>query len=195
MSASWAGRDRTEARPQRSAETLYRVLTVVGVALVFGYNRFFSSERELWVTPMPLGWSLVGLTVAGFLFCWWARLHLGRMWSSSVTRKSDHHIVDTGPYAFVRHPIYTGIITASAAMAADRGTVAGLVGLVLVIVGFWVKARLEERFLRVGVERNYDAYTKRTQDVISGTLESPGAPACGGAPVPHGRDSRLEARD
>jgi len=167
IAASWA--NRTEARPQRSAETLYRVLTVVGVALVFGYNRFFSSERELWVTPMPLGWSLVGLTVAGFLFCWWARLHLGRMWSSSVTRKSDHHIVDTGPYAFVRHPIYTGIITASAAMAADRGTVAGLVGLVLVIVGFWVKARLEERFLRIELgPEPYDMYAKRTGMLFPG---------------------------
>jgi protein-S-isoprenylcysteine O-methyltransferase Ste14 len=91
------------------------------------------------------------------------------MWSSSVTRKADHHIVDTGPYAFVRHPIYTGIITACAAMAAQRGTVAGLAGLVLVILGFWIKARLEERFLRIelGAEP-YDAYAKRTGMLFPG---------------------------
>lgn len=167
IAASWA--NRTEARPQRSAEALYRVLTVTGVALLFVSNRYFSPQLTLWETPISLGWSLAGLTLAGFLFCWWARLHLGRMWSSSVTRKADHHIVDTGPYAFVRHPIYTGIITACAAMAAQRGTVAGLVGLVLVILGFWIKARLEERFLRVelGAEP-YDAYAKRTGMLFPG---------------------------
>ena len=50
------------------------------------------------------------MVTAGLAFCWWARLHLGAMWSGTVTRKDDHHIVDTGPYGLVRHPIYTGLI-------------------------------------------------------------------------------------
>jgi protein-S-isoprenylcysteine O-methyltransferase Ste14 len=55
---------------------------------------------------------LVGATVSGFAFSWWARIVLGRLWSSGVTRKTDHRIVTTGPYKVVRHPIYSGIIIA-----------------------------------------------------------------------------------
>lgn len=99
----------------------------------------------------------------GFAFCWWARIHLGRMWSSSVTRKADHHIIDTGPYSLVRHPIYTGIILAAAATAALEARAIAFAGLALVTIGFWIKARLEERFLRneLGAEV-YDANARRT---------------------------------
>jgi hypothetical protein len=50
-------------------------------------------------------WKLFGAVVPGFAFCWWARLYLGRLWSSSVTRKAEHNVVDTGPFALVRHPL------------------------------------------------------------------------------------------
>jgi protein-S-isoprenylcysteine O-methyltransferase Ste14 len=85
------------------------------------------------------------------------------MCSSSVTYKADHRIVDTGPYALVRHPIYTGIIVAAAATAALQARAIAFAGLVLLILGFWIKARLEERFLRdhLGAQA-YDAYARRT---------------------------------
>jgi protein-S-isoprenylcysteine O-methyltransferase Ste14 len=162
LTAAWSSR--TEARLRLGSELLHRVPTVVGyILLVFVSARLQGHAIELWTTPGIVRWCLVGVTAAGFAFCWWARIHLGRLWSSSVTRKTDHHIVDTGPYALVRHPIYTGIITASAAAAALEGTLVSLVGLVLVVLGFWLKARFEERFLRaeLGAEA-YDAYARRT---------------------------------
>ena len=93
-------------------------------------------------------WAMVWLAAAGFLFAWWARIYLGRLWSGSITRKEGHRVVDTGPYRFVRHPIYTGIIIAGIATAAVNGTLRGVIGAVLLIVGYWLKARIEERFLR-----------------------------------------------
>jgi protein-S-isoprenylcysteine O-methyltransferase Ste14 len=91
------------------------------------------------------------------------------MWSMSVTLKADHHIVDTGPYALVRHPIYTGIILASAATAVLEAELVAFAGLVLVIVGFWTKARLEERFLREELgPAAYDAYARRTGMLFPG---------------------------
>lgn len=166
IAAPWSGR--TEARPKASTEILPRVLTVGGVAVLFN-SRYVFPGTEIWRTPETVGWALVALTTAGFLFCWWARIHLGRMWSSSVTRKADHRIIDTGPYALVRHPIYTGIITASAAAAIDDATPGALIGLVLIVLGFWVKARLEERFLRaeLGAEA-YEAYFRRTAMLFPG---------------------------
>jgi protein-S-isoprenylcysteine O-methyltransferase Ste14 len=131
-----------------SHRLVYRIVTILGMLLLFAARRPIGHEPSLWETPLEVGWCLVGLAVIGFAFCWWARIHLGRMWSSSVARKADHHIVDTGPYALVRHPIYTGIIIAAAATAALEARAIAFAGLVLVIIGFWIKARLEERFLR-----------------------------------------------
>lgn len=117
----------------------------------------------LWRAWGIVDWALVALTVAGFAFCWWARLHLGRLWSGLVGRKAEHRIVDTGPYALVRHPIYTGLIGVVLAMAALKGTTAALLGAAAVVVSLWLKARLEEGFLRseLGAE-SYDAYRSRT---------------------------------
>ena len=167
IAAIWSSR--AQARPKMNAEILYRVMTVAGVAALFGSANTLRLGGEFWHTPDAVAWGLAGVTAVGFLFCWWARIHLGTLWSSSVTRKEDHRIIDTGPYARVRHPIYTGIITASAAMASDEATPQALLGLILVVLGFWLKARLEERFLRaeLGAEA-YDAYSRRTAMLFPG---------------------------
>jgi protein-S-isoprenylcysteine O-methyltransferase Ste14 len=160
VAASWS--NATEARARAASELLYRATTLVGGVLLFFPGRVVGITR-LWDTPWLMSWCLIGFTALGFAFCWWARLHLGRLWSSAVTRKADHRIVDTGPYALVRHPIYTGIIIAAAAMAAQRATLVALAGLVLMVLGYWIKARLEERFLRGQLGREaYDAYSRRT---------------------------------
>jgi protein-S-isoprenylcysteine O-methyltransferase Ste14 len=49
----------------------------------------------------------------GLFLTWWARVHLGRLWSGVITRKEHHRLIETGPYAFVRHPIYTGLFIAA----------------------------------------------------------------------------------
>ncbi len=148
-------------RPARREEWLYRALTVVGVILIFAvYGR--ADSEKMWETGLYADWALFGAVVAGLMFTWWARLFLGRLWSSSVTRKAEHHVVDTGPYAIVRHPIYTGLIVAAAATAVQEATFPGSAGLFFFICGLWVKARLEERFLReqLGADA-YDSYRRR----------------------------------
>ena len=121
---------------------------------------------------------------------WWARLHLGRLWSASVTRKADHHVIDTGPYAVVRHPIYTGLLFAIAATVSVRATAETLAGAAMRAVaarqvlfdeppeawetvqrlratGIYIKARTEEAFLRdqLGAE-TYEAYARRVPMLV-----------------------------
>src|SRR5262249_41876927 len=121
----------------------------------------------LWRTPNTVGWVMVGLSMLGFAFTWWARLSLGRLWSSGVTRKVDHHLVDSGPYAIVRHPIYTGIILAAFSAAVLRGTVPAFAGAAIFTLSWYVKARLEEQFLREKVGREqYDRYAGRVPMLI-----------------------------
>jgi protein-S-isoprenylcysteine O-methyltransferase Ste14 len=176
--AAWA--DRTVNRPSRFAEWAYRIPEIGGFVLLLtyvvrrgvdgGYHTTMGGSvpvEPLWVLPINLQWAMVGLAAFGFLFCWWARIHLGRLWSGNVTRKEGHRVIDTGPYAIVRHPIYTGVITASIATAAIRGTPAALLGVALIVLGYLMKGRLEERFLRaeLGAEA-YDAYARRTAMLV-----------------------------
>jgi protein-S-isoprenylcysteine O-methyltransferase Ste14 len=164
--AAWSAR--AVSRPPRRRQIVYRLCAMAGVVLLFGpYQHDFRSEIVLWRTPAPVAWLMVAVACAGFAFTWWARIHLGRLWSTSVTRKADHHVVDTGPYGLVRHPIYTGITLASLATAGMRGTVAGWAGAAVMTLGWVIKARLEEGFLReqLGAE-SYDAYARRVPMLI-----------------------------
>jgi protein-S-isoprenylcysteine O-methyltransferase Ste14 len=159
--AAWS--DRAVKRSPTRHQIIYRLLAGLGAVLLFGaYRHDLRVETILWRTPIALAWAMVAIVFAGLLFTWWARIHLGRLWSSSVTRKADHHVVDTGPYGIVRHPIYTGIILASLATAAMRGTALAWLGAFLMTTGWVIKARLEEEFLReqLGAE-TYGEYARR----------------------------------
>lgn len=159
LAALW--RDRAARQPAASSQIGYRLLAIAGVLLLFD-PYIHRLDVRLWHVPAIASWALVAMTAGGFAFTWWARIHLGRLWSSNVGRKADHHVVDTGPYGIVRHPIYTGIIIASLSTAAMRATVSAWIGVVILTLGWYVKARLEERFLReeLGVEQ-YDQYARR----------------------------------
>jgi protein-S-isoprenylcysteine O-methyltransferase Ste14 len=164
--AFWA--DRAEKRPARREAWLYRAVTVAGVVLlVAGGEQFSRAADRLWSFEPVVDYALVLVVLSGLAFTWWARLYLGRLWSSSVTKKADHRVVDTGPYAIVRHPIYTGIILACAATAAQLGTALAVAGVLVLWVGFWIKARLEERFLRGQLgEGAYDAYRQKVPMLV-----------------------------
>ena len=164
--AFWA--DRAEKRPARREAWLYRAVTVAGVVLlVAGGEQFSRAADRLWSFEPVVDYALVLVVLSGIAFTWWARLYLGRLWSSSVTKKADHRVVDRGPYAIVRHPIYTGIILACAATAAQLGTALAVAGVLVLWVGFWIKARLEERFLRGQLgEGAYDAYRQKVPMLV-----------------------------
>ncbi len=147
--------------------TTYRaqfLLIIVGFFLVFnGIPRL--RGPVLWPVEAPLGWSMEGLIVVGIAFAWWARLHLGRLWSGGVERMAEHRVVDSGPYALVRHPIYTGLIAAALGMAVIRATPWALVGAALFALGFALKAKVEERFLEAELG-GYDAYRARVPMIV-----------------------------
>jgi protein-S-isoprenylcysteine O-methyltransferase Ste14 len=159
--ALWS--DRAVKQPARHRQILYRVFAAAGVILLFGlYHHDVRVEGVLWQTPLVIAWSMVGVAVVGLLFAWWARFHLGRLWSAAVGRKAEHHVVDTGPYAIVRHPIYTGIIIASTATSALRGTALAWLGASVMTIGWMIKARMEEKFLREQLgAAAYDDYARR----------------------------------
>lgn len=156
-------------RPVFGSESLHLIVTVIGCGLLFSAREFGTMYLTGWG-----GWIAFAVVLAGFAFAWWARIHLGRLWSGSVTRKADHHIVDTGPYGLVRHPIYTGLILSCIGQAAIVGDLRAVAGAALVAAGFTIKGRLEEGFLReqLGAEA-YDHYRARTPMLIPWRLFAP----------------------
>lgn len=163
----------------------YRVIMILGFVLMYVSLGQSSSPvplaplraailsfgfAEWWDLPQLALWGAALLAIAGFSFAWWARLHLGRLWSSGVTRKQDHTLIDSGPYAWVRHPIYTGLLMGTVALLAISGRTFGVIGFVMVVIGIVLKARLEEQFLReeLGAEA-YGAYAKRVPMLVPGS--------------------------
>jgi len=171
--AFWA--NRTEKRAFSRDTVFYQITVLVGAALLSPWAARRLHMRMLWHVGYDGAVALALLTLAGLLFTWWARIHLGRLWSGTITRKEGHRVIDTGPYALVRHPIYTGLIFALFATAIAQATISGLAGAALIAFGLWAKARIEERFLTAELGADaYGAYRRRVPMLIPG-LRSSGA--------------------
>jgi protein-S-isoprenylcysteine O-methyltransferase Ste14 len=170
----WSARTKTQMKTDMGGAP--RLLAGLGSALLFlpssGRPVFHLAvtgwvTHKLWRGAPAFNWGLFALIVAAFGFCWWARIHLGRLWSGFVTLKDGHCVVDTGPYRLVRHPIYSGVMLGVLLTALIRATPAGLAGFVCMAAGFSMIAKIEERFLRdqLGAEA-YDDYSRKTPMMI-----------------------------
>lgn len=120
----------------------------------------------LWAQGLLAFWLGAAVLVAGLLFAVWAREHLGRNWSRSVTIKEGHELIRTGPYAVVRHPIYTGILAGFVGTGIAVAQVRGVIVLVLVSVALWLKLRMEEEWMRAQFGQTYAAYAQETKALV-----------------------------
>jgi protein-S-isoprenylcysteine O-methyltransferase Ste14 len=105
------------------------------------------------------------LLAAGLGFSVWARRHLGRNWSAHVVVKEGHELVRTGPYRYLRHPIYTGILVGFLGMVLAVGEWRGVVALALAGLAFAVKSSQEERRM-AEVFPEYERYRGETAALI-----------------------------
>lgn len=106
------------------------------------------------------------LTVAGLAIALWARTILGRNWSGLVVFKEGHELIQRGPYHYVRHPIYSGLLLMLLGTVVLLGRASGFVLLALVFVGLLIKARMEERLMTSHFPNEYPAYRRRVKALI-----------------------------
>jgi len=105
------------------------------------------------------------LVAAGLALAAWARAHLGRNWSGTVTVKQDHALIRSGPYRAVRHPIYTGLLLGLLGTALAIGAWRGLLGVLCALLGFLWKIHVEESRMRQTFPE-YENYCGRTSALI-----------------------------
>jgi protein-S-isoprenylcysteine O-methyltransferase Ste14 len=122
--------------------------------------------RPLPVPLLTLNWIGAGAAVLGVLIAIWARVSLGRNWSGVVTLKADHELVTSGPYAAIRHPIYTALIllfVGTTCLVASPGAV---IGLLCVVWSCWVKLKQEEALMLRQFPDSYPGYIERTRRLV-----------------------------
>jgi protein-S-isoprenylcysteine O-methyltransferase Ste14 len=124
----------------------------------FGHH-FVHQTYALVVAGVALIW--IGLSVA-----LWARWHLGQYWSARVTLKEDHKLIRTGPYAYFRNPIYSGIDLAAIGSALVIDHWRCIVGVCLIILGYWIKAKKEESMLLAQFGEAFKEHCRRTGFLI-----------------------------
>jgi len=157
----------TELHERLGSRLLHVLPLLLAVALLWvdKVPGAFLNERMFPWAPWEF-WLAALITAAGLVFAGWARVHLGRNWSGTVTIKQDHELIVGGPYALVRHPIYTGLLLAFAGSAMARGQWRGVLAVVIVWAAVWRKLRLEERWMAERFGEQYVAYKRRVPALV-----------------------------
>ena len=157
-------------RIQSSGSRLFQGgLMILGIMLMTNFRHWVMSG---WLTihlmPVTLPVFAGGflLTVAGLLFCIWARVVLGRNWSGTVTIKENHELIVRGPYQIVRHPIYTGLLFALIGTAFVDGYVRSFVGVLVIGFGLWLKSQTEEQFMVQQFGAQYIDYRQHVRALV-----------------------------
>jgi protein-S-isoprenylcysteine O-methyltransferase Ste14 len=121
--------------------------------------------RVLPMSPV-IGWGGAVSALVGVALAISARVTLGRNWSGDIQLKQDHALVTGGPYAAIRHPIYTALILLFGGLAAQIGTSTALLGLALVIFSCWIKLQQEEALMLQTFPDAYPAYKAGTKRLV-----------------------------
>ncbi len=164
----WAMR----TKPVQTREGVSSRLSYTVLAVAAAYAMFSGDVPRAWlrirIFPADLWIEVVGIaiTATGIAFAIWARAYLGGNWSSSVTVKVGHELVRSGPYHWVRHPIYSGMILGMLGTAVVRGQVRGLAAVVLLYVGFKIKSKIEEQAMAGTFGAQYDDYSRTTGAIV-----------------------------
>jgi protein-S-isoprenylcysteine O-methyltransferase Ste14 len=166
---SAVGAKKSIGGPRLGPQVGLRIAIVVVILLalrvpIFGHA--VRHARAYMVTTDPrLGALGVTLCALGVGLAIWARIYLGRNWGLPMSRKERPELVTTGPYAFIRHPIYSGMILAALGSAVAE-TIFWLVPLVVAGAYFIYSARSEERIMAQEFPDQYPAYQKRTKMLV-----------------------------
>ena len=163
-----AANTKTTQRLEPAASRILRLLIFLIAIVLLSTTRIPLPwlYLQLWPAGLWPFWLGAAVTIAGLLFAVWARRYLGSNWSRSVTIKQGHELITTGPYAMVRHPIYTGILTGLLGTAIALSQVRGFLAFVLIFLALWIKLRMEEQWMSSQFGEVYATYAHQTAALV-----------------------------
>ncbi|HET7625611.1 MAG TPA: isoprenylcysteine carboxylmethyltransferase family protein [Verrucomicrobiae bacterium] len=149
---------KSESRLARMVHLAFACFAFVLIVLSASPNRFvgwhlFSAQKDFFIG--------VAILLIGLGFAVWARIHLGAYWSGRVELKEGHRLIRTGPYKWVRHPIYTGILAGFLGTGFATGDVRIAGAFVFLGIIFFLKSRREECLLTQEFGDEYIQYRKK----------------------------------
>jgi protein-S-isoprenylcysteine O-methyltransferase Ste14 len=141
---------------------------IVGIVLGTGATRLglLAPGAAFGELRAPLFWLGIGLGAAGIALRWYAVLTLGRFFRVAVEIQPDHPVVDDGPYRWVRHPSYSGIVLIVIGVLLCSGNWLGFLGLIPVLAGIAYRIAVEERALIEGLGEPYAVYARAHRRLI-----------------------------
>jgi protein-S-isoprenylcysteine O-methyltransferase Ste14 len=157
---------RRASKTAESAESrrTHGLLTQAGLLLLFipvpGLTGQFVPDT---LTTAAIG---LGIQVGFVLFYFCGRFYLGRMWSGAIKIVDDHRLIQSGPYRFLRHPMYTGMLGMCVGTAVVSGQYHALLGVALFVLAYARKIRIEERILCNEFGDAYATYRRRTSALV-----------------------------
>ncbi len=164
----WSAAAKNASRAISSESTKSRRLheVLVNAALILVALPICAPGARFLPSSIWIAWFGLAVQSASCVFAVWARQHLAAHWSGEITIKIDHQLIQSGPYRFIRHPIYTGFLSMFIGAAFVSGQASALVGLIIAAFAYWRKIRLEEANLRHAFGVAYDLYRRRTGSLI-----------------------------
>lgn len=143
----------TWTKPSKRREFPWQRLEHI-IPLLFGFTLIYK-HKFVWgwlasrvVSNGPAVAAIgLSLTAEGLIFAMWARIVLGGNWSGTVTIKSGHSLIRRGPYKWIRHPIYTGLLVSVVGTVLLQGEVRSFLGFAVILFALYRKAKREEKFL------------------------------------------------
>ena len=166
----WLWSARRVKAPKRTESLAKRFLAhwlpLIVAVLLLGPGEWFGHSllREQFVPHTTLVYSIgLALCIAGAALAIWSRAILGANWSAQVQIKQGHELIERGPYALVRHPIYTAYLLAWAAGVVVTGRAWLLPTMLCMVPFYFVAARREEESFRASaLGPRYEEYQRRT---------------------------------
>jgi protein-S-isoprenylcysteine O-methyltransferase Ste14 len=158
----------TAPKETQRSRTLQTIPLIAGAALLLLPDPTLSALTFDWSRIGTMQFAGFAILEAGLLLSVWAHLYLGMNRGVSATFEQQHEVIRSGPYALVRHPIYTGFLAALAGTALIADEWRGALGVALIFVSLAYKVRLKERARASHFGDEYARYRSEVAALIPG---------------------------
>jgi protein-S-isoprenylcysteine O-methyltransferase Ste14 len=162
----WIAAGLKSARSRTHEARIYRfgrlsVLAITFLLLFWNRTSIGILGRRVVPSSLPLAYTGFIATLIGIAAALWARVHLGQYWSDKVILKVDHRLIRSGPYAYVRHPIYSGVLLGVFGTALVLGQLRGAVAFALLLTNYVIKAKREDQLLAAHFAEEFCEHSRR----------------------------------